>query len=317
MASSIRNALVGSLTTPKGLAVVLPIAALSIGLLMIGAKSDPVTAGGTVATASEPPANNTAPAPALSSTTATGAPLENTPTTKIANSSAAAFSPAQKSAIETIIKKYLLKNPEIMLAVQQALQDKSEKLEAERLKVVIKQNANELFHRPNSAVAGNPKGDVTLVEFFDYNCGFCKRAFDNVAKLLEADKNMRIVFKEFPILSKGSEEAARVALAARAQGKYWQVHKALLSARGRANAKTALKIASKLGLDMEKLKRDMTSPEVEKEISDTRKLAQEMGINGTPHFVIGDKVIAGAPQNLLQEIEDYAADIRKNGCAVC
>lgn len=231
--------------------------------------------------------------------------------TQVADASTAKFSPAQKSQIEAIIRDYLVKNPEIMLEVQAALQAKSEKLEAKRLKAAVKANHSELFARPNASIAGNPKGDVTVVEFFDYNCGFCKRALGDIAKLVKTDKNIRVVFKELPILSKGSEEAARVALAARNQGKYWEMHKALLGARGRASTASALKLAAKLGLDMKKLKADMKSAAVTKEIEDTRNLAQKMGINGTPHFLVGDKVIPGAPENLLEEIETHAALLRK------
>jgi protein-disulfide isomerase len=201
--------------------------------------------------------------------------------------------------------------------VQQALESKMEAIQAERLKMALKENANEIFHRPGAPIAGNPKGDVTVVEFFDYNCGYCKRAFSDIAKLVDKDPKIKLVFKELPILSKGSEEASKVALAAKMQGKYWDVHRALIQLRGEVNEQAALKAAEKLGLDMAKLKRDMGAPEVTAEIETVRNLAQKMGIQGTPHFLVGDRAIPGAPQNLLEIINGHVAELRKTGCAVC
>ncbi len=145
------------------------------------------------------------------------------------------FSPEQKKAIETIIKDYLVANPELFLEIQGALEQKMEKVQAEKLKVALKENAADIYRRPDAPFAGNPNGDITVVEFFDYNCGYCKRGLSDIAKLVENDPKVRVVFKELPILSKGSEEAARVALAARIQGKYWEVHRGLLEAKGQVN----------------------------------------------------------------------------------
>lgn len=233
------------------------------------------------------------------------------------NSAAAAFSSEQKAGIEAIVKDYLLANPEILLEVQSRLEAKMEKEQEERLKTAIKSNADELYRRADAPSAGDPKGDITVVEFFDYNCGFCKRGFTDVSKLIENDKKIRVVFKELPILSKGSEEASRVALAAKKQGKYWEVHRALLEYRGSVDAESALKIAAKQGLDVDKLKADMDSPEVTAEITKVRELAQKMGINGTPHFLVGDRTIPGAPENLYEQIAGHVKDLRANGCEVC
>ena len=157
----------------------------------------------------------------------------------------AAFTLDQKQQIEKIIKDYLITNPEIFIEVQTALEEKMEKEQAEKLKVAIAENAAEIYREPDAAVAGNPDGDITVVEFFDYNCGYCKRGLGDIVKLVESDPNVRVVFKELPILSKGSEEAARVALAAKKQGKYWEVHRALLQARGHMNEAAALRLAEK------------------------------------------------------------------------
>lgn len=234
-----------------------------------------------------------------------------------ASASSGPFSAEQKAAIEKIIKDYLLNNPEVMMEIQNALEAKMETIQAEKLKVALKESAGEIFRRPNAPVAGNPSGDVTVVEFFDYNCGYCKRAFTDIAKLVDKDPKIKVVFKELPILSKGSEEASKVALAARMQGKYWEVHRALLTLRGEVNEQTALKAVEKLGLDMAKLKKDMESAEVKGEIETVRNLAQKMGIQGTPHFLVGDRAIPGAPQNLLEMINGHVAEVRKTGCSVC
>ena len=234
-----------------------------------------------------------------------------------AETAANAFTPDQKQAIEKIVKDYLVANPEVMLEVQNILEAKMEKQQAEKAKAALAENAKDIYRRAESPVAGNADGDITVTEFFDYNCGYCKRSFPEVTKLITDDPKVRVVFKETPILSKGSEEASRVALAARLQGKYWEVHKALFESKGQANEGMALKIAEKLGLDMAKLKADMIGPEVKAELASAKELATKMGINGTPHFLVGDKSIAGAPDTLLTQLTGNIADLRKNGCSYC
>jgi protein-disulfide isomerase len=228
-----------------------------------------------------------------------------------------AFSAEQKKAIEAIVKNYLVQNPEIFIEVQGALEKKMAEQEAERTKSMVAEHAKEIYRAPNAPVAGNPDGDITVVEFFDYNCGYCKRGFAEVAKLVEQDKNVRVVFKEFPILTEGSVQAAKVALASRMQGKYWEVHRDLIQSKGQVNEAVALKVAEKHGLDMEKLKADMNSPEVKAEIDRVKKLADDLGINGTPHFLVGDKAIGGAPDNLYDVLEGHVVELRKSGCSYC
>lgn len=230
---------------------------------------------------------------------------------------ASAFSPDQKKAIEEVIKDYLLNNPDLLIEMQQVLESRMEKMQSEKLAKIIGEQSKEIFRDPSSAIAGNDKGDIPVVEFFDYNCGYCKRSFGDMVKLVEADKNIRVVFKELPILSKGSEEASRVALAARMQGKYWEVHRGIFESKAPANEANALKVAEKAGLDMAKLKKDMDSPEVKGELAKSKELAAKMGINGTPHFLVGDRSIPGAPENLLEQIKKNVADLRKDGCKVC
>jgi protein-disulfide isomerase len=230
----------------------------------------------------------------------------------------ASLSANQRKEIETLIKDYLVNNPEVLLEMQNALEAKMEKIQAERTAAIVKDSAKEIFHPAFSPVVGNAKGDVPVVEFFDYNCGYCKRAFGDVAKLMEKEKQVRIILKELPILSKGSEEASRVALAAKMQGKYWEFHRAMLEASGQANEASALRVAEKVaGIDMAKLKKDMASAEVKKEIDDTRALATKLGVQGTPHFMVADRVIPGAPENLLERITNLVAEVRAEGCKVC
>ena len=170
---------------------------------------------------------------------------------------------------------------------------------------------------PDAPVAGNPKGDITVVEFFDYNCGYCKRGFHNIRELIEKDSNVRVVFKELPILSKDSEEAAKIALAARAQGKYWELHQALIDSKGRVTEAFALETAGKLGLDVEKLKADKDSDAVKGELARVEALARKMNITGTPHFLVGSEAIGGAPEDLLDQLTAKIAALRQSGCAYC
>lgn len=275
--------------TRKGVAMALP------ALLLLGAA---LPWAGAPAGAEEKPA--------AAATAAVGA------------AGAKVFSPEQKKAIEEIVKEYLIANPEVFLEVQNAVEAKMDKIQAEKLKTALTENAADIYRRPTAAIAGNPNAKITVVEFFDYNCGYCKRSFGDIAKLLEADKDIKVVFKELPILAKASEEAARVALAARIQGKYWEVHRAIFEHKGPANEANSLKAAEKVaGIDMAKLKADMSSPEVTAEIAKTKELAAKMGINGTPHFLVGDRSIPGAPENLLDQIKSHAAELRKTGCSVC
>lgn len=224
------------------------------------------------------------------------------------------FSAEQRDEIQRIVKDYLIANPEVFLEIQAALESKMEQAQAEKLKSALAAHAEVLYRDPDAPVAGNPKGDVTVVEFFDYNCGYCKRGFSDVAQLIKDDAKVKVVFRELPILSKGSEEASRVALAARMQGKYWEFHAAMLAHKGQADMASALKVAEKSGLDLAKLKTDLAAPGIDEEIKKVRELAQTLGINGTPHFLVGNRSIPGAPQDLFEQLKADVAAIRKSGC---
>ncbi len=280
-----------------------PAIALLAGLVLLGQRS------ATPETASQ--AVTAAPTPAPAAPAVAAAPAATT------TAASADFSAEQKKSIEQIVRNYLITNPEIFLEAQTALETKMEKEQAEKLKVAISENAKDIYRDPTADIAGNPNGDITVVEFFDYNCGYCKRGLSDIIKLVDTDKNVRVVFKELPILSKGSEEASRAAIAAGRQGKYWEMHRAMLEGKGVMNEASALAIAGKLGLDIDKLKKDMASPEVEAEIKKSEALAKKMGVNGTPHFLVGDRAIPGAPEDLYEQLEKHVTELRKTGCSYC
>lgn len=201
-----------------------------------------------------------------------------------------------------LVRDYLLKNPEIIMEVQRELEAKMEREQAARIKTALAKHKDGLTNPKLNLVAGNPDGDVTVVEFFDYNCGFCRRAVDAMSRLIDGDKKVRLVLQEMPIFGKESEDAARMAIAARKQGKYWELHAGLLKAKGRASGPAALQIAEKLGLDVEKLKKDAASDETTKFIRKAQGLGRSLGIQGTPHFFVGDQMIAGAPEDLFGQL---------------
>ncbi len=233
-------AVLDALTSKKGALLLAP------GILLIGTT---LAIGQNQAPAAAPETKMEASSPAAPAESKPAAPAEAK-----AAATEGGISPAQRLQIEAIVKDYLLKNPEVLMEAQNALEARMDKIQAERTAAAIKQNAREIFRPAGSPVVGNAKGDVTVIEFFDYNCPYCKKAFLEVAQLVEKDKQVKLILKEFPILSKGSEEAAKVALAAKLQGKYWEVHRALNEAQGQSNEASALRIAEKLGLDMAKLK---------------------------------------------------------------
>jgi len=171
-------------------------------------------------------------------------------------------------------------------------------VQAEKHKAAIKQYSDALFSSPRQVVLGNPNGNVTFVEFFDYNCGYCKRAMDDMLTLLKDDPKLKVVLKEFPVLGPGSVEAAQVAVAVHMQDKtgkkYLEFHQKLLGGRGEANKARALAVAKDIGLDMARLDKDLASPEVKAALQESFKLAEALGLNGTPSYVIGDNVVVGA-----------------------
>lgn len=195
--------------------------------------------------------------------------------------------------IKALIAQTLRENPELVLEALQTLDARQADAQAATATAVLKTERAGLERDPNAPVLGNPDGDVTVVEFFDYNCPYCKRAMAEVDALLAEDGNIRLVMREWPILSAGSAFAARAALASRQQGKYTEFHNALMGMRGKAEEQTVLRIAGEIGLDIDKLKADMQAPEVEAHIATSMRLAEALGFNGTPSFVVGEALIPG------------------------
>jgi len=204
----------------------------------------------------------------------------------------------QREAIEKIVHDYLMAHPEVIQEAVTELEKRQAAADAQKHKTAVKENANALFSSADQVTLGNPNGNVTFVEFFDYNCGYCKQAMSDMLTLLKDDPNLKVVLKEFPVLGEGSKEAARVAVAVRMQDKtskkYLEFHQKLLGGRNHADGARALAVAKDIGLDMDRLQKDMKSPEVEKTIEQDYKLAEALGLNGTPSYVIGDNVIVGA-----------------------
>jgi protein-disulfide isomerase len=230
--------------------------------------------------------------------------------------SAAEFSDSQRKEMEAIIKNYLLANPDLLREMGQLLEEKERLAEDQQRKGALVSNADQIFRDGTDFVVGNPKGKVTMVEFFDYNCGWCKKGFPEVLSLIEEDKDLKFVMKEFPIFGGDSDYAAKAAVAANKQGKYWALHVAMMSHEGKITKEAVDEIATAQGLDMAKLKKDMESPETAGVLERNRNLAQALAINGTPAFIIDDKLVPGYLPKA--ELASAINDVRtKGGCSLC
>lgn len=239
-------------------------------------------------------------------------------------SAAEKFDADQKQEIETIVKEYLLENPGIIRDVFGLLRAEDAKREqearadrAEKAKVALAANKDELLNTEGQVIFGNPDGDVTLVEFLDYNCGYCKQAFSNMLELLDSDKNIRFIVKEWPVLGQPSMEAALIALAVseEAPEKYWDFHKGMMTLRGRANKESSLRVAEKLGISRDALEKRYEDRSLLKPIEDTYRLAEALQLTGTPGFVVGDEIIPGfVPADTLRV---KIGEIRKCGSTTC
>jgi protein-disulfide isomerase len=232
----------------------------------------------------------------VTGTTAAGLPAAAAEATPAPMSAADGLSDAQRVQVEGIIREYLVAHPEVIKDAMEELQRRQDAAEAEQQVSAISDNSATLFSSKRQVVLGNPKGDVTLVEFFDYNCTYCKRAHADLKELLANDKNLRVVLKEFPVLGEGSVEAANVAGAVNlvAPDKYWQFHDTLLMERGQANGDKALAVAEDIGIDKAKLMKAMQSPEVKATIAESYDLANKLSLTGTPSYVTAKEVVVGA-----------------------
>jgi protein-disulfide isomerase len=221
------------------------------------------------------------------------------------------FTPNQTQAIQDIVRQLLRDNPEILIEAIQAFRSKQEAAEQNRARSALTSRRSDLEKDANSPVGGNPNGNVTVVEFFDYRCGYCKRVHPTIVELLKSDKNVRFVYKEFPILGPESVTAARAALAAFKvnPAKYVAYHDALMTARGNLTPEKALVLAAEVGLEPKAVAKRMEEPDIVKMIAANLALAEELGINGTPAFVIGNQIVPGAVD--LETLKKLVAEARK------
>jgi protein-disulfide isomerase len=218
------------------------------------------------------------------------------------------ISDLQRTAIERVVRDYLMNHPEVIIQSLEVLQEREKAAEAARSQKALAESQKALTQNPADPVAGNPKGDVTVVEFFDYQCGYCKVVHADTQKLIKDDPKLRFVFKEFPILGPASVTASKAALAAKAQGKYLEMHNALMAQRGQLDEALILRLAKSVGLDVDRLKTDMESEAVLSVIADTQALAAQLNIKGTPGFVFGESLVPGAIK--LDDMKKYVAAMR-------
>ncbi len=202
--------------------------------------------------------------------------------------------PEERKAFEGIIRDYLLNNPDVILDVLNILRERERFSAAQQSRQQLAARREDILNDPGSPVGGNPEGDVTIVEFFDYRCPYCRAVAPRLAQLLEGDEGIRFVYKEWPILGPVSEVAARAALASREQGLYEEFHEALMTYPGQLTEDTVFQLAERVGLDERRLRRDMEAAKIEESLARTRALATDLGITGTPAFIIGDRLVSGS-----------------------
>ncbi|WP_105384795.1 DsbA family protein [Neorhizobium alkalisoli] len=230
---------------------------------------------------------------------------------------AVALDEQQKKEMGAFIRQYLIENPEVLIEAQNALEAKQQSKRVEQSMKGIADNRQQIFSSPTDITLGNPKGDVTVVEFFDYNCGYCKRALSDMEDILAKDKNIRFILKEFPILGPDSLAAHRVANAVRllAPEKYAQFHRTLLGSEEHASEATAVAVATSLGLNEAAIRKSMTEKPNDDIVRQAYQLANSIGITGTPTYILGDEAVFGAVGS--ETIEEKVANVRACGKATC
>ena len=217
--------------------------------------------------------------------------------------------PIDKTELAKMFEEYLLANPEVVELALIQNQKNKENRKADKINSFIQANKANIENPEGLFIGGNPNGDITLVEFFDYNCTYCKQSFDGINLLLENDKNLKLVMYELPILAQSSLTAARASLAAKVQGKYWAFHSAVISHQGSLNDEIIFAYAIQVGLDVDQLKVDMVSEATEKALIESAQLAESLEVNGTPAFIIDGQLFPGAIgyENMLATIADSRA----------
>jgi protein-disulfide isomerase len=216
---------------------------------------------------------------------------------------------SQREAIEAVIHDYLMHNPDVLIEALRQAEDKLNHEADAKAATVLGDRRGEIFDDPATPVGGNPRGDVTIVEFFDYRCPYCKQVLPSLQTLLKEDRNLRFIYKEMPVLGPTSVVAAHAALAAQRQGKYEAFHTAMMATKGQITDDTVYKVAAAAGLDVDRLKQDMAAPEIEHAIKANLALADALNIRGTPGFIIGDHIVPGALD--LGTLKSMVADARK------
>ncbi len=207
--------------------------------------------------------------------------------------SAANADDLSREDIKALALEAIIENPEIIIEAVRLLDERTAEASAAQTSSVLEAQRDRLENDPNAPVLGNPNGDVTIVEFFDYNCPYCRRVKPEIQVILKNDPDVRLVYREWPILGEGSVFAAKAALASRKQGKYEEFHWAMMGLRGRAEEASVLRIAEDIGLDIDQLRADMDAPEVVDHIAVSMQLTEALGFSGTPSFVIGDALVPG------------------------
>jgi len=230
-----------------------------------------------------------------------------------ANDTVAALDAA---TLNPMIENYILANPAILQRAGEALQQEIRVAEAARAKAAISAMHAQIYDDPDHVILGNPNGDVTLVEMFDYNCHFCREALPDLATLIAEDPNLKVVLKEFPILSDESIDAARIGvLVSEADVDYWSFHQKLFTSRGQVSLKTALDAAKDLGLNPVELQLEAMTPRVSAIIEKSYALARQLNISGTPTYIIGDEIIPGMVG--LDGLRQRIAGMRECGRTDC
>lgn len=228
----------------------------------------------------------------------------------------AATAPIDAATLNPMIENYLLSDPKLLQRMSAALEVQLQAEEQERSAAALANFHEKIFNAPDQIVLGNPDGDVTLVEFFDYNCGYCRAALPDMAALLAEDPNLRVILKEFPILSNESIDAARVGvLVGQSDADYWQFHQTLFTSRGRVDKAVALAAAQDLGLSPVDIELRMADGKVAQTIQASYEIAQALGITGTPTYIIGNEIIPGAIG--ADELRARIADMRTCGKTRC
>jgi protein-disulfide isomerase len=226
------------------------------------------------------------------------------------------FNAKQTDAVRKIVRDYLMEHPEVIGEAIEALREKMKAQAEADAKKTIESRKDEIFMAADDPVAGNASGDVVVVEFFDYNCPYCKVVMDPMLEAMKADGKVKVVYKDMPILSADSLTAARVALAAKKQGKYDEVHRAFMKFRGKLDEKTIFRLAGEAGANVDQVKKEMMAPEIEKQIKKTIELAHSLDISSTPTFIVADKdgkaarVVAGAVEG---QVFKQLFDITRKG----